>query len=148
MLFLFETCNISYKKLTTCSEFSNTNSNNRFWDFPIPVSLRFMHFADFFNYFHEKPNGFTPLTRTLNLVLNDNPPHVLGERKLLIVIATDGEPTDTQGKVNIPEFRNVFLSRPSIVYTSIVACTDDDGSIGYLNRWDKEMPRLGKYINF
>jgi hypothetical protein len=102
--------------------------------------------AQLVNYFHEKPQGFTPLTRTLNLVLNDNPPHILGERKLLIVLATDGEPTDTNGKVNIPEFKNVLMFRPSIVYTSIVACTDDDGSISYLNRWDRDIPRLGFFI--
>jgi hypothetical protein len=127
----------------------NTNGCDIYFLNRFPSPLRnITDSAQLVNYFHEKPKGFTPLTRTLNLILNDNPPHVLGERKLLIVVATDGEPTDTQGKVNIPEFRNLFLSRPSIVYTSIVACTDDDGSIGYLNRWDKEMPRLGKYINF
>lgn len=46
--------------------------------------------------FNEKPRGFTPLPRVLDTVLRDNGPY-LAEKKLLVVIATDGEPTDDNG---------------------------------------------------
>jgi hypothetical protein len=90
----------------------------------------------------ESPQGFTPLTSKLNEALNDNL-FQLNNRKLLIIIITDGEPTDSEGTINIKEFKDCLLKRPSNVYTTIAACTDDDLSVEYLNNWDKEIPRLG-----
>ncbi len=90
----------------------------------------------------ESPQGFTPLTSKLNEVLNDNLFQLIN-RKLLIIIITDGEPTDSEGTINIQEFKDCLLKRPSNVYTTIAACTDDDLSVEYLNNWDKEIPRLG-----
>ena len=90
----------------------------------------------------ESPQGFTPLTSKLNEVLNDNLFQLIN-RKLLIIIITDGEPTDSEGTINVQEFKDCLLKRPSNVYTTIAACTDDDLSVEYLNNWDKEMPRLG-----
>ena len=48
-------------------------------------------------YFVNKPSGFTPITKIFTKVLKSNPVTVLGDRKLLIVIVTDGEPTDNEG---------------------------------------------------
>ena len=98
--------------------------------------------AQLVNYFHEKPQGFTPLAQAVRNVLNDNPSHILGERKLLIIIATDGEPTSIDGKVNIPEFKQCIINRPRNVFTTIVACTDDDSSVGYLNKWDRTLNNI------
>jgi hypothetical protein len=89
--------------------------------------------------FEDKPQGYTPLELRLQEVLNDNPNL---NKKLLIIIVTDGEPTDTNGKVNIKQFKDCLLKRPANVYTTIAACTDDDESIEYLNNWDKQIPRL------
>ena len=50
------------------------------------------------SHFVNKPSGFTPITKTLNKVLLNNPPTVLNEKKLLVVIVTDGEPTDSEGE--------------------------------------------------
>ena len=47
--------------------------------------------------FRERPQGFTPLPRVLDNVLNDTS-MLLNENKLLIIIATDGEPTDDSGQ--------------------------------------------------
>lgn len=49
---------------------------------------------EFLNQFRAiKPNGYTPLTKALSNVLQENR-QALNERKLLIIILTDGEPTD------------------------------------------------------
>jgi hypothetical protein len=92
--------------------------------------------------FSTRPNGFTPLARILNQVLAENNQNVLNERKLLIIIATDGEPTDDNGKVNIREFKKSLLSRNQRTYTTVVVCTDDDDSIAYLDKWDKNIKFL------
>ena len=38
-----------------------------------------------------KPNGYTPLNKIFNLALNENM-SAIKERKLLVIILTDGEP--------------------------------------------------------
>jgi len=89
--------------------------------------------------FIDQPNGYTPLESRLKQVLNDNPDR---SKKLLIMIVTDGEPTDLHGEINIKQFKDCLLSRPDNVYTTIAACTDDDVSVEYLNNWDRDVPRL------
>jgi uncharacterized protein YegL len=44
-----------------------------------------------------KPNGYTPLNKVFNLALNENL-NAIRERKLLVIILTDGEPSDDYGK--------------------------------------------------
>lgn len=108
--------------------------------FPSPVR-RIVNVNQLSEYFKAKPQGFTPLTQTLYKVLNDNAQS--DERKLLVIICTDGEPTDSAGRVNISEFKQSLMTRPIRVHTTIVACTDDDDSVGYLNHWDRSISRLG-----
>ncbi len=93
-------------------------------------------------YFRDRPAGSTPLSRTIQNVIRENPAQSLGNKNLLIIIATDGEPTDDSGYSNIPEFKQTLLNRPTNVFTNIVACTNDERSIGYLNGLDCELPRL------
>jgi hypothetical protein len=93
-------------------------------------------------YFRDRPAGSTPLSRTIQNVIRENPAQSLGNKNLLIIIATDGEPTDDSGYSNIPEFKQTLLNRPTNVFTNIVACTNDERSIGYLNGLDRELPRL------
>lgn len=99
-------------------------------------------------YMNTRPEGLTPLSKTIQNVIKENPSELLGNRNLLIIIATDGEPTDDSGLPNIPEFVETLANRPSYVYTSIVACTDDKFSIGYLNGLDHKLPRLDVVDNY
>ena len=92
--------------------------------------------------FRIPPRGVTPLTRTINTVIDENPKHLLNGRKLLLIVTTDGEPTNVEGDPSIPEFKECLKNRPDYVFTTIVACTDDESSIGYLNGIDKEFARL------
>lgn len=107
-----------------------------------PAARNVRTYTDLQPYFQAMPNGFTPITRILVDVLRDNNQQKLGERKLLIVIVTDGEPTDDSGRKDIPAFRNVLQNRPANVFTSIVACTDEQETMEYLNDWDTRIPRL------
>lgn len=97
---------------------------------------------DLVPYMVNPPNGYTPLSRVVGTVLNNNSANFLGEKKLLILIVTDGEPTDDMGRADIPGFKRVLQSRPPNVYTTIVSCTDEDDTMAYLNNWDRVLPRL------
>lgn len=90
-------------------------------------------------HFLQPPNGYTPMCRALNTVLKDN--ESLRERKLLVVIVTDGQPTDEQGRSDIKGLRDMLKYAPKHVHTTIVSCTDEEATMDYLNNWDKKIER-------
>ena len=99
---------------------------------------------DLHSYFQSPPQGYTPLKDTFNLVISDNY-EAARERKLLIIIITDGEPTDRSGiKSEVNEFRKCLAERNPInnIFVTILACTDDDNSIRYLDKWDKDIKNI------
>lgn len=90
--------------------------------------------------FSKLPNGPTPLTRVLSevLTLKKSSTH---DRKLLMLIATDGVPTDEKGMSDLPRLQNIlqrdrhpFEDR---IYITFIACTNDMEAVGYLNGLDK-----------
>jgi hypothetical protein len=95
--------------------------------------------------FAQQPNGPTPLTRILSYVLNLKRSQV-HERKLLILIATDGLPTDESGQNDLNGLEKVLRNEryPSIerIYITFIACTNDLETVAYLNVLDKKIPYI------
>lgn len=94
--------------------------------------------------FANPPNGLTPITRVLRQILHDKKV-AIQERKLLIIIATDGQPTDDYGTTDIDTLERVLKHERNPVDRVLVtfcACTDDDQAVGYLNKWDEKIPFL------
>jgi hypothetical protein len=93
--------------------------------------------------FQKPPCGYTPIADTLIKVLQDSRSS-LGEKKLLIIIATDGQPTTRDGCVDIKGLESVMNNRHPIerIHTTFVVCTDDDSTMKYLNEWDEKMPHV------
>ncbi|CAF2364225.1 unnamed protein product [Rotaria sp. Silwood2] len=93
--------------------------------------------------FSRLPNGPTPITRVLNYILNLKRSHIY-ERKLLILIATDGLPTDDNGQNDLNSLEKVLLYEryPSIdrMYVTFIACTNDLQTVTCLNNFDKNIP--------
>jgi Mg-chelatase subunit ChlD len=102
--------------------------------------------------FNVGPGGYTPISRVLRKVLKDKE-NVVKEQKLLIIILTDGQPTNDKGDVDIKTLESVLrYERTPInkIFVSFVACTDDDDSMEYLNNWDKVIPNVDvvdDYVN-
>jgi hypothetical protein len=88
-----------------------------------PPARNVKNMNDLEPYFVDKPAGFTPLKRVLDTVLVENNRQRLGENKLLVIIVTDGQPTDDMGREDIRGFKRALKSRDSNVYTTIVSCT-------------------------
>ncbi|CAF2980196.1 unnamed protein product [Rotaria sp. Silwood2] len=89
-------------------------------------------------------SGPTPIVRVLRQVLKDKR-NEIQQRKLLILLATDGVPTDDNGQPRIDGLRQFLLyERKPIdrIPVTIIACTDDDECMSYLNNWDKDIPNL------
>ena len=83
------------------------------------------------------PQGYTPLTSRLQYVLQQKR-DVLRERNLLVLIATDGEPTDEAGTKDIASFVRAVKARPSTCFVQIMACTDVEADIAWITKLDEE----------
>lgn len=91
--------------------------------------------------FRDPPHGYTPITRILREVLKQRYDSTYKGR--LILICTDGQPTDDKGNIRIDELKRVLENERSVNdYVTFLACTDDEESIGYLNEWDVSIPRV------
>ena len=90
------------------------------------------------------PDGGTPLITTLKQVYNEKKDILYG-KKLLIVVVTDGEPTDKDqydySNSELFSLINLMTSRGDI-HISIAETTDDPGSMDFLDNWN------GKIKNF
>lgn len=85
-----------------------------------------------------RPYGCTPLAQTLQKILIEKSM----SNKLLVLIITDGEPTDTLGsggKKEINNFKNILKHKNKNVFVNILACTTNDSVMDYLNDWDKDI---------
>lgn len=92
--------------------------------------------------FKSPPDGASPLTKTIQNAIDNNPLESLHGKKLLLIIATAGEPTDEDRQPCITEFIQCLQNRPDYVFTTIRACTNDQIFMTYLNQIDKFLPRL------
>jgi hypothetical protein len=106
-------------------------------------------------HFAEEPAGYTPIVPVFSQVLNDKK-QILSEKKLLIILATDGEPTTASGQLKSGEiteknkFYDLLKNRQPInrIYTTILACTDDNSAISYLQKLDTSIPNLDVVDDF
>ena len=69
----------------------------------------------------KKPSGYTPLNKILKKVLSES--NIPSTKKLLVLIVTDGEPTDDRGQEDIYGFKQSLMQRNAKTYTTIVSCT-------------------------
>ncbi len=117
---------------------------------PDGIDIRFLNRPGFTNVatsaqvggaFQPPPGGYTPLVRAVQAIFEEKAA-VIRERKMLLIILTDGQPTDDRGNPQVREFEELLRNRPKNVFVSIVACTDDEGSVGYLNKLDRIVPGM------
>jgi len=90
------------------------------------------------NIFNVPPNGGTNLTNSLMEIYEDKK-HVTKHKKLLIVVITDGEPTDGTGNARDNLYRaiNYIVSNShDNTHISFAECTDNAEDMEYLDRWD------------
>lgn len=89
--------------------------------------------------FSDEPDGSTPLIKALRKIHNEYKNN-LGDKQLLIVVITDGEPSD--GNHSDLYRALVHITNNGNVHVSFAECTDDEEDMEYLDQWD------GKITNF
>ncbi|CAF1100772.1 unnamed protein product [Didymodactylos carnosus] len=90
------------------------------------------------------PAGYTPLVPVLRKILQLPVTRPNDSKKLLIFIATDGEPTDERGKPNVDELQHVMNDErySDTTHVMFLVCTDDAASVNYLRQWDQTMKNV------
>lgn len=91
---------------------------------------------EFVSTFATPPRGRTPLTETLQRVVQKTS---TGEKKVLLFILTDGEPTGGKAEF-IGAVRSVLAT--GRVRIQIMACTANEEEIGWLNELDCQLDTL------
>ena len=88
----------------------------------------------------DNPYGLTPLNNALQKVLDK---YSDSAKPVLVVIATDGIPTDSLGYQDIETFTRTLKNRDySKFYISFLACSDQENDVGYLNKLDRKIPNI------
>ena len=83
--------------------------------------------------FSVPPSGPTPILRVLRRVLEEKKLEIQ-ERKLLILIATDGIPTNESGQNDVKALEQALRHERNPInriLVTIIACTDDPQCIGF-----------------
>jgi hypothetical protein len=94
--------------------------------------------------FQIPPSGHTPLVPILDQIFVSELARPGRDKKLLVFIATDGEPTDKNGHPNLPELERLMKEKRHVdsTFVSFLVCTDDLAGVNYLNEWDKVMSNV------
>jgi hypothetical protein len=71
------------------------------------------------------PQGITPLKANLSLVLNGYSDGTFSEGDTLVIVITDGEPSDT----NFNNLRNQISTRSPNTYVTFIMCTEEDSVV-------------------
>jgi len=87
--------------------------------------------------FSELPDGRTPLISAIRKIYRDKRGLPEG-KQLLIVVITDGEPTDGTHH----DLFRVLTQKDSNVHISFAECTDNEEDMEYLDRWDGRIPNF------
>lgn len=97
--------------------------------------------------FSVAPGGGTPLSGALNRIYKSKINNISSSRQLLIVVVTDGEPSDSS---NPETARNMLyntlvnITSGGNVHVSFAECTDQEENTAYLDDWDG---RITNYDN-
>ena len=100
--------------------------------------------------FASPPRGYTPLLTALRHIFRPPAMRIDRDKKALIFIATDGAPTDDNGRVNVDELEYwmVHERRPETTHVMFLVCTDDPACVEYLSEWDRKMTNVDVTSNF
>lgn len=85
--------------------------------------------------FSSPPEGNTNISRQLNQIWADKK-NILGNRQLLIVAITDGEPSEGRSAL-FSTLQN--LTNKGNVHVSFAECTDQEEDMEYLDAWDGQL---------
>jgi hypothetical protein len=100
--------------------------------------------------FSKPPRGYTPIVTALRQIFQSPATRVGHGKKALVFIATDGAPTDENGRVNVDELEHLMVHErlSETTYVMFLVSTDDPTCVDYLAQWDQNMINVDVTGNF
>lgn len=94
--------------------------------------------------FRIPPNGYTPLVPILERVIEEHESSRDSHKKLLLLVGTDGEPTNHWGDSDVSALEHLMMEKRPVdaIYVSFLVFTDKQDSVAYLARWDQKMANV------
>ena len=90
--------------------------------------------------FSVDPDGSTNISRKLNEIYDNKKNLLINNKQLLIIVITDGEPTDGTSNPRSNLFNVITnLTKNGNVHVSFAECTDQEEDMEYLDRWDNRI---------
>ena len=91
--------------------------------------------------FSETPSGHTPLVPVLEKIFVSPMALPEKEKKLLVLVATDGKPTDEDGEEEVDKLEQLLKEtrNSNTTYVSFLLCTDEQECVDYMAQWDRDM---------
>jgi len=130
----------------------NSNDNGNVHPYPQEMSIAergaewieddMEYFTENFSRVH--PQGATPLTEHLRRIYQSLQHHTTTTTttNIVLVLATDGRPTDTHGYTSPSvdrDFENALRQVQSLAWIVVRLCTNDDSILKYYQRLDEQM---------
>ncbi|CAF2813115.1 unnamed protein product [Rotaria sp. Silwood2] len=99
--------------------------------------------------FSQRPAGVTPLTPVLRRIFQSTASKPTSDKRLLVIVVTDGAPTDPNGNVDVQSLENLMCNerQGNTTYVTFV-CTDDESSTAYLSKWHLTMMNFNVVDNY
>ena len=100
--------------------------------------------ADVDHAFSRTPGDYTPLVPVLRDIFQSPMAQPGREKKLLVLIATDGAPTDEEGNAEVARLEALMRDtrNAETTYVSFLLCTDEREAVEYLAKWDRMMTHV------
>jgi hypothetical protein len=97
-----------------------------------PAMRRVTSAAQLMPAFAAEPAGFTPASAALEFIWSEKAV-CLRERALLVIFATDGNPTDRIGNPDAQRFLCLVRAKPVTCFMTILAFNDDKRAVAFLD---------------
>ncbi|CAF3174836.1 unnamed protein product [Rotaria sp. Silwood2] len=96
------------------------------------------------------PQDYTPLACVLRHIFDSSVSKRGSDKKLLVLVAMDGEPTNEKGDNDIAALKHVIQQerRSDTVHVAFLACTDDESAVAYLDEWDRIMTNVCVTVDY
>lgn len=100
--------------------------------------------------FARPPSGYSQLARALEHIFGLDAAQCDSEKKLLVFVATDAEPTNDNDKRDLTCLRDVMLNKrnASTTHVMFLLCSDKPECYTYMAEWDKDMENVDVTVDF
>ena len=109
-----------------------------------PPLLHVTHPDDIDATFQESPHGYSNLARALDHIFSMKIAQSAKDKKLLVFVATDAEPTDEDDLEDLTTLEKVMREkrRSKTTHVMFLLCNDNPKCVDFLSRWDREMDNV------